>query len=199
MRATGLITTNYLLTKDSMYTKSQIIALESWVGAKHHIIAAHYDTKSPKTTKDEVVKEWLDAVHNSPIFIGTVYRGMCANKDRCTDFKYIEGLFSLNEGDEYFLTRPCSSTISKEIGEDWARPNDANKCFDHLSILLICAVNSGRDIRGGPKHKASDEEEIVLLHGLRFIVRKVQSKYIISNNSGKCIRQKILLLQEANI
>jgi hypothetical protein len=117
-----------LLAKDSMYTQSQKNALECWVGAKHTSIADHYDTENPKPTTDiKTAEEWLDAINNSPIFKGTVYRGMCANKHRCLHFNYIEKLFGLNKGEEYFLTRPCSSTVSKEVGENWALPNEINK------------------------------------------------------------------------
>ena len=132
-------------------------------------------------------------VYKGTVYKGTVYRGLCANENRNNDLRYIEYLFTLIEGDSYTLARPCSSTVSETVGKDWAIPNEENKNIDHLSVLLICDVVSGRDIRGGPKHEAGDEEEIVLLHKTNFIVTK--EKNILNNGKG-LIKQKILWLKE---
>lgn len=185
-----------------MYTQLQNNALLCWVGAKHQSIASYYDKENPKQggrDNIELAKAWFDAVMKSPVFSGIVYRGICANQYRCHDLRHIEKLFKLNEGDEYCLTRPCSFTVSNKIGKDWALPNVANKDINHVSVLLICTVNSGRDIRGGPKHKTGDEEEIVLLHGVRFIVTKVQDEHENTGKGNGCIKQKILWLKETEI
>jgi len=183
-----------------MYTQTQQKALECWVGAKHQSIASYYDIENAEQgdVNIELAKAWFDAVANSPEFRGIVYRGICANKYRCHDLRHIEKLFKLNEGDEYWLTRPCSSTVTKDIGKNRALLNEDNKDIDHKSVLLICTVNSGRDIRGGPKHEAGDEEEIVLLHGLRFIVTKVEDVHGNPGEGEGSIEQKRLWLIETD-
>lgn len=184
-----------------MYSKGQIDALTQWVGTKHDCIADYYDNTNNGVlsgkVNDELARRWLSAIEASPIYSGFVYRGLRANEYRPKQqLEYVRYVSNLHVGDLFRLTRPSSASVSRRIGKCWALPDCDNKPYDHHSVLLRCSVDSGRDIRSGPKHKSGDEEEIVLMHDLCLKVTRVSSvKEIQSSGEGR-IQLRILWLRE---
>jgi len=180
-----------------MYTSEQCEAMTKWVQSWHECIANYYsDDKNEDCHNLELYTNWKNAIEISPIYRGIVYRGVCANEYRPNELEYVKTLFNLSIGETFSIKKPCSASISKNIGKIWSKPKEVNKDFNHISVLLELAISNGRDIRNGPKHKSGDEKEIVLMPTVIFRVTKVNNIEEIPSEGNGLTQRKVLSAEE---